>query len=124
MLCHMTRCWLRRTFTSILGLVFGASMSVSTVQATEMAVKMTLASAMGVAASDSKCPDCDPGSHDMTAMDCRLAVCGSPAVATLAPALVVVVRVDGIDLLVRPQPSLVGWAHAPDPYPPRPSTLG
>jgi len=100
-------------------------MSVSAVQATEMAAKMTMASAMGVAANDTKCPDCDHGSRDdMKPMDCRLVVCGSPVVATLASTLVVVVRTDRFDLPVRAQPSLVGWAHAPDPYPPRPSTLG
>lgn len=124
MLWHMTRFWLRRTFTSILGLVFAASMSVSAVQATDMAVRMTMASAVGVAADDVKCPDCDHGNRDMKTMDCRLAVCGAPGVATLASTPVVAVRIDALDLPVRAQPSLVGWAHAPDPYPPRPSTLG
>jgi hypothetical protein len=99
-------------------------MSVSAVQATEMASKMAMASAMGVATADGKCPDCDPGSRDMKSMDCRLAVCGVPGVATLASTPVVVVQTDGFDLPVLAQPSLVGWAHAPDPYPPRPSTLG
>ncbi len=124
MLRSMTRSWLRRTLTSILGLVFAASMSVSAVQATEMAAKMTMASAIGVTAADGKCPDCDHGSSDMKSMDCRLAVCGVPGVATLASTLVVVAQTDEFDLPVLAQPSLVGWAHPPDPYPPRPSTLG
>ncbi len=124
MLQRMTRAWLRRTFTLILGLVFAASMSVSAVQATEMAAKMAMASAMGVATNDSNCADCDHGGRDMKAMDCRLVVCGSPVVATLASTLVVVVRTDRFDMPVLAQLSLVGWAHAPDPYPPRPSTLG
>lgn len=124
MLCRMTRTSLRRTLSSILGLVFAASMSLSTVQATEMAAKMTMASAIGVADSDSRCPDCNHGSSDMKAMDCRVAVCGGPGVATLTPALVVVVRTDGLDLPIRALPSLVGWTHAPDPYPPRLHTLG
>lgn len=124
MLWHMTRFSLRRTFTSILGLVFAASMSVSAVQATDMAVRMTMASAMGVAANDVKCPDCDHDGRDMKAMDCRLAICGAPGVATLASTPVVAVRIDGLGFPVLAQPSLVGWAHAPDPYPPRPSTFG
>jgi len=99
-------------------------MSVSAVQATEMAAKMTMASAIGVTAADGKCPDCDHGSSDMKSMDCRLAVCGVPGVATLASTLVVVAQTDEFDLPVLAQPSLVGWAHPPDPYPPRPSTLG
>lgn len=124
MLSHMARSWLRRTLTPILGLMLAASMSLSTVQTTEMATKMAMASAMGVAGSDSKCPNCNHGSGDMKAMDCRLAVCGGPGVATLAPALAMVVRTDGLDVPVRALPSLVGWAHAPDPYPPRLRTLG
>src|SRR5712692_7226594 len=101
MLRGMTRSWLRRTLTSILGLVFAASMSVSAVQATEMAAKMTMASAMGVAANDTKCPDCDHGSRDdMKPMDCRLVVCGSPVVATLASTLVVLVQTDRFDMPV------------------------
>ena len=99
-------------------------MSVSTVKAMEMAARMTMGSAMAVAANDSKCPDCDHGNRDMNARDCRVAICGAPAVATLASTLGFVVRTDGVDLLVLAQLSLVGWAHAPDPYPPRPRTLG
>jgi hypothetical protein len=83
-----------------------------------------MASAVGLAANDVKCPDCDHGSRDMKAMDCRLAVCGAPGVATLASTPVVAVRSDWLGLPIWAQPSLVDWAHAPDPYPPRPSTLG
>lgn len=123
MLCGMTRSWLRRALSSILGVVFAASMSISTVQATEMAAKMTMASAMDVAASGSTCPACDHGNRDMKAMDCRVAVCGSPSVATLASAPVLVVRADALSLPLVVQPSLAGWAHAPDPYPPRSRTV-
>jgi len=123
MLRGMTRAWLRRTLTSILAVVFAASMSMSAVQAMEMATKMSMASAMGGGASDSKCPDCDHG-KDMKGMNCGLPACTAPAIATLASAPVAVVRTDGFDLPVLAQTSLVGWAHPPDPYPPRPSTLG
>lgn len=109
---------------SVLGLVFAASMGVSAVHATEMAAGMTITSAMGAAASDGKCPHCDHGSRDMNAMDCRLAVCGALGVATLASAPVLVVQANGLALPILAQSSLVGWAHPPDPYPPRPCTLG
>jgi hypothetical protein len=120
----MRHSWLRRILTPILGLAFAASMSVSTVQATTMAVKMTMASAMAVSADDGKCPDCDHGSRGTKVIDCRLAVCAAPTVATLSSALVVVIEPHGLDLPLSAQASLVAWAHPPDPYPPRPRTLG
>jgi len=120
----MTRSWLRRRLASILGVVFAASMSVSAVQATEMAAGMTIGSTMGVAASDGKCPDCDHGSHNAKASDCLLAICGGTGVAMLASTFVVAVRTDGIALLPGVQSLLIGWACPPDPYPPRLRTLG
>lgn len=104
---------------SILGLVFAASMSVSAVQAAEMAAKMTMMAAMGVATSDAKCPDCDHSGKNATGMDCRLAVCTTAGVATLASALDVAIEHYELDLPVSAQPPLASWAHAPDPYPPR-----
>lgn len=89
-----------------------------------MAARMTGASGMGVAAEYGKCLDCDHGSRDAKAMDCSLAVCGGSSVATLASAPVVSVRIDGLGLPMPVQPSLVGWAHAPDPYPPKSTNLG
>ena len=116
--------WLRRILTPLLGVVFAASMSASTVQATEMAARMSTATAMSGELHDTKCPDCNHGSDDTKAMNCRLVVCGAPAVVTLAPAFVMIVRTDGRDLPVPVQSSLVGWAHPPDPYPPRSRILG
>lgn len=124
MLWHMRRAWLRRILTPLLGLVFAASMSVSAVQATEMAVKMTMATAMDVASDHGKCADCDHGNGGVKGMDCRLAVCGAPGVATLAPMLVAAAGIVEHDLPIPALSSLVGWAHPPDPYPPRPCTLG
>lgn len=124
MLSHMTRSWLGRTLTSLLGLVFAASMSISSVQATEMAARMAISSTMGIAAERGKCPDCDHGSRDMKTMDCRVAVCGAPAVATLASKLVIGFRTDGLGLSVLAQSSLASWAHPPDPYPPKLNALG
>ena len=105
--------------TSILGLVFAASVSVSVVQAADMAAKMTMTAAMGVATSDAKCPDCDHSGKNAKGMDCRLAVCTTPSVATLASPLDVTIDHYELDLPVSAPPPLVSWAHAPDPYPPR-----
>lgn len=124
MLYDMTRSWLRRILTPLLGLVFAASMSVSTVQATEMAAKMSMATAMSGEVHAGKCPDCNHGSGDTKTMDCRIAVCGAPGLATLASVFLLTVRTDGGQLPVPTQSSLLGWAHAPDPYPPRSRILG
>jgi len=124
MLCGMRRSWLRRLLTPILGLMFAVSMSASVVQAAEMAAKMSMTPAMDVASNHGQCPDCDHGAAGMKGMDCRLALCGAPGVATLAPIFVAVVPDVGHDSPVPAQSSLVGWAYPPDPYPPRPRTLG
>lgn len=124
MLCGMRRCWLRRILAPLLGLVFAVSMSASVVQAAQMTAKMTMVSSMDVASDHGKCPDCDYGAGGAKGMDCRLDVCGAPGVATLAPMFVVVVPSVAHDSPARLQSSLVGWAHPPDPYPPRPRALG
>lgn len=120
----MVRSWLRRILTPLLGLVFAATMSASAVQATDMAAKMSMTTAMSTTSHGANCPDCGSGSRDAKAMSCRLAVCSAPAVATLAPTMVIVTRTDGHDLPVPAQSSLVGWAYPPDPYPPRSRTFG
>jgi hypothetical protein len=124
MLDGMRRSWLRRILTPILGLAFAVSMSASVVQAAQMAAKMTMTPAMDIASDHGRCPDCDHGAGGMKGMDCHLAVCGAPGVATLAPTFALVVPSVADDSPARLQSSLVGWAHPPDPYPPRPRTLG
>ena len=123
MLEGMTRAWLRRTFTLLLGVVFAASMSVSTVQATEMAVKMATASSVDIA-QHNKCPDCDHGNDGMKPMNCGLVVCTAQGVASLPQTFIITVSAIGVDVPNPLQPALVGWVHAPDPYPPRRSSLG
>lgn len=120
MLRFMVRSWLRRTLASLLGLVFAASVSVSTVQATEMAVSMSMASAMDMTSGDDgRCSDCDRSKSDARATDCRPALCASPGVATLGNSTGGASRIDVADVPLLAQASLAGWAHAPDPYPPR-----
>ena len=112
------RLWLRRILTPLLGLVFAASMSVSAVQAAEMASKMVAAPTVDVA-QHSKCPDCNQKSGGMKAMTCGVAVCAAQAIAALPETVAAVAFVDGLDLPNSRQPSLVGLARAPEPGPPR-----
>jgi hypothetical protein len=123
MLASMKRSWLRRILSPLLGLVFAASMSVSAVQATEMAVKMATASTVDVA-QHSKCPDCDQNGSGMKAMTCGIAICSAAQAATSLPqTFTLSVLADSVTVKYALQPSLVSWAHAPDPYPPRLSAL-
>lgn len=108
--------------TPLLGLIFAVSMSVSAVQASDMAARMAMASAMG-AAGDGNCRDCGDGAPDAKATGCAMAFCTLHVVASL-PLTFVMFGVVGSDRPVLAQPSLVGWASPPDPHPPRPDTLG
>jgi hypothetical protein len=118
----MNRSWLRRILTPLLGLVFAVSMSAASVQASDMAARMAMASGMGVA-DGGKCSDCGGGTSDMKASGCNSAICSAQVVAAL-PQVLVALRIDGVDVPTFAQPSLAGWAPAPDPYPPRLNILG
>jgi hypothetical protein len=121
-LSNMKCSWLRRILTPLMGLIFAVSMSASVVQAADMAIKMTIASSMDVADAGG-CSDCGGGTSDMKASGCNSAICAAQVVAAL-PHVLVALRIDGVDVPTFAQPSLVGWAPAPDPYPPRSNILG
>ncbi|MCW5701638.1 MAG: hypothetical protein KIT82_03545 [Bradyrhizobium sp.] len=118
----MKRPWLRRILTPLLGLVFAVSMSAATVQASDMAARMAMASGMGVA-HEGKCPDCGGGSSGMKASGCSSAICAAQIVAVPSQEFVAL-RIRGADVPAFVQPSLVDWLPTLDPYPPRPSALG
>ncbi len=89
-----------------------------------MAATMVMTPGMAGDHGNGNCADCDHGKGGMTAMDCGLLVCGTSGVATLTPLFGAIVRTSVIAVALVPQPSLVGWAHPPDPYPPRSRILG
>ena len=118
----MKRPWLRRIITPLLGLVFAVSMSAATVQASDMAVGMALASGMG-AADGGKCSDCGGGASGMKASGCSSAICAAQLVAVQSQDFIAL-RIGGVDVPAFVQPSLFDWPPTLDPHPPRPSTLG
>lgn len=118
----MKRSWLRRLLTPVLGLVFAVSMSASVVQAADMAINMTTASTIGVAGAG-EFSDCGGNTSGMKSSGCSSAICVAQVVAVL-PQVLVSLRIDGVDVPTFTQPSLVGWAPVPDPYPPRFNILG
>jgi len=116
----MKRARLRQIFALMLGFVVALGMSASAIQATDMAVKMTLASHIG-AMDNPACDGCGDG-QGMKATSCGV-VCVAPVVAAL-PQAVTVMRVDARELPIPIQPRLVGWTSSPDPRPPRSTDLG
>lgn len=102
----------------MLGLVLALGMSASAVQATDMTVKMALASDMGAQDHD-PCAGCTGDGSGMKVTGCDI-VCVAPAVAAL-PQTVSFMHVDARELPLPAQPLLVGWALPPDPHPPRSS---
>jgi len=118
----MKRPWLRRILTPLLGLMLAVSMSAATVQASDMAARMAMASGMGVA-HEGKCPDCGGDASDMKASGCSSAICAAQIIA-LPSQEFMALRIGGVDVPAVVQPSLVDWAPTLDPYPPKPSILG
>lgn len=113
--------WLHRLFVSLLGAILAVSTAVSSAQATDMAIRMAMASGAGVADAGS-CPDCD-GSGGMTAAGCDAAACAAQVVGAL-PLSPIAIRIGGQEPAMAVPPALVGWACAPDPHPPRRDPLG
>lgn len=100
-----------------------AGMGVSAVQATEMAVKMTMTSDMG-ASGHGDCASCSGSKGaDGKAMVCPPA-CVVAVIAVLPPAGPVIIM-PIVTAPPLPRDALLsGNASAPDPYPPRPNDLG
>lgn len=119
----MSCSWLRRILALIVGAIFAMSTSFSVVQAmgtAAMTGDVTAAFGMG---DDGKSPGRDQTDLGMEATNCSLPGCPGSAL-TLPAQGPAIIPTDGVDLLAAGLPSLVGWAHAPDPYPPRLRTLG
>ena len=121
MLDGMARSWLQRMLAPLLAVLFAVSMSVSAVQAAEVTVKMATGYAVSTV-QHNKCPDCDHGSKGMKGGNCGLAVC-SQSVVSLPQTSTLPASTNVVDVPSPLQPTLVGRAHAPDPYPPRPSSF-
>jgi hypothetical protein len=117
----MKRWPLRQVLALMLGVLLALGMSLSAVQASDMALAMA---ATGGAGSDDCSSGCggDDGGKDAKAMTCA-AVCIPPAVAVLAPTPSVAFD-HTANVQSEPDSLLPDWASSPDPYPPRSIDLG
>lgn len=111
----------RQLIALVLGVMFALGISLSAVQATEMAVKMSAAAAMGTAAPDGCGGGCGGDDGAASAGSCVM-VCPNVFQA-LVPASGPIVTID----LSEPRPigefPSAGRSSYPDPYPPKPVIL-
>jgi hypothetical protein len=112
----MRRWQLRQAFVLVLGLFVALGMSLSTVQATNMAAKMAI-SGKEMASSASDCSSCAGDMGEAKTMACD-AVCVAPVIAT-APQTYAL-RIDRpVDRPLTHAPAIHSWAAAPNPHPPQ-----
>lgn len=117
--------WSARQIVALLLTVFvTVGISLSVVQASDMAVKMAMASDMGASGHDG-CQGCpgDGNDHGMKAMPCAT-ICVAPVLAVL-PQITGTVLVQKPGSLIAVRVTLLdGRALPPDPHPPRPTDIG
>lgn len=111
----------RQAFALFLGILVTLGMSLSVVQAGDMATKMAMTSDMGASGHDG-CNGCGGDADGAKAMAC-MSVCVSPVLAVLPQASPMTFdQPRGFSL--RPHARLLGHVFTPDPHPPRPNDLG
>lgn len=119
----MKRWSIRQLVALFLTVFVTVGMSLTVVQASDMAVKMAVASDTG-AVGHSDCHGCPTGSGDggMKAMGCA-AICVTPVLAMLGQNGVTFPIRKPASLLTARSAQLDGRPSAPDPYPPRPTNI-
>jgi hypothetical protein len=117
--------WLARQLIALLLTVFvTVGVSLSTVQASDMTVKMAMVSDMG-APGHGDCQGCPSGGNNdgMKAMPCAT-ICVAPVLAVL-PQVTAMALVQKPGSLMAVRVALLdGRASPPDPPPPRPTDIG
>lgn len=119
----MTHWSVRQVFALMLAVFVTLGMSLSVVQANDMAAKMAVASDMMGVSGHGDCHGCDGDAGKTKAMVCTV-TCVTPVSATLpfiGPASLVVAATK---LRLSKTALLVGSTSSPDPYPPRSTRIG
>ena len=104
---------------SLLGIMLGAGMTLSAVQANTMSVDMALAGDINPS-GDKDCGGC--GTDDTTAAGSCHSVCASSVFNMPAPANDLRLRVP-VKSVQGASPVLLGTVFPPEPFPPRPTFL-
>ena len=106
----------------VLTVFVSAGLSLSTVQTSDMTVKMAMGSDMSVA-GNGDCTACPDGADDSGNPIACPPICMAPVLAMLPQDLTVATAIQTSQLSSLPCPLRHGWGLLPDPYPPRPSDL-
>jgi len=114
----MMRRWqFRQAYVLMLGLLVALGMSLSAVQASNMAAGMVMSSHQMAANGTGNCNGCNDGPGAAKIMMCD-AACVAPATATVpqSPALLI----EGpVNHPLSQSPTLSGWTASPNPHPPK-----
>ncbi|OYX71159.1 MAG: hypothetical protein B7Y95_13545 [Rhizobiales bacterium 32-66-11] len=114
--------WSARQLVALFLAVFvTAGTSLSAVQASDMTVKMAMASDVGGSGHD-PCQGCPAGDDGMKAISCA-AICVAPVLAVLPEAEPVMLVHKTVSFITR-YPLLHGKTSPPEPYPPRSIDIG
>jgi hypothetical protein len=114
----MMRRWqFRQAYVLMLGLLVALGMSLSAVQASNMAADMAMSGHQMSASGSGSCNGCNDGAGGAKIMVCD-ATCVAPATATVpqSPALLIE---RPVDRPLSPGPALSGWTASPNPHPPK-----
>ncbi len=120
--------WSARHFLALLIAVsVTAGLGMSPVQASDMAMKMAMASDTGASSMamsfDDACSGCPDRKSDSGKMTVCPQACVAPALAVLPGNLALAALSPAPCLVPLPTAFLHGWGDVPDPYPPRPSNF-
>lgn len=114
----MSRALLRQTLAMLTGIalaIAGGSITAQAMTPTEMRAAPSGTATAGM------CHHCDEA--DANAMNCRGTGCFVPTFAILRSGIVVRTEARVLEVPASAPGLLVGWTHAPEPHPPKASTL-
>ena len=117
----MTRAPFRQVFVLMLGLLMALGMSLSVVQASNMAVGMTMAGQQMSGSGMGDCGLCKDGPSGAKIMVCD-AACAAPVNATVPQFAALLINLP-VDHPLSQSPILSGWTASPNPHPPKHITL-
>jgi hypothetical protein len=104
-------------YVLMLGLLVAFGMSLSVVQASNMAMGMTMSAPQMSASGMDDCGSCKDGPGGVKSMVCN-ATCAAPVNATVPQFAVLLIKLPVNRPLSRP-PILSGWMASPNPHPPK-----
>lgn len=118
----MKRWTSRQLIALVLGVMFALGTTLSAVQATDMAVKMSAAVAMGAVAAPDGCGGGCGGDDDAAGAGSCVMVCPN-SVQAVVPAAGAIVTIDAREPRPIGEFASAGRSSHPDPYPPKPVIL-